>query len=188
MDIVERLNQIADAIADGDHSELTMRVPAEPDRDADIVVSNAAREITRLRAELAAYKNAPVLATLGPCCGLIRIGDKPEGVVHTGMCRERHGGVLGPTIKLIARKGKGGVMSRLGQCVIDGNVHTLPRFYADVIVKLTDELAECRERLLGIYDNLSDPPVPEEHMQAMCKRIEEMFPDVFDEARKVGGE
>ena len=79
-------------------------------------------------------------------------------------------------------------MSRLGQCVIDGKVHTLPRFYADVIVKLTDELAKCRERLLGIYDNLSDPPVSEEHMQAMCKRIEEMFPDVFDAARKGDGE
>ena len=35
-------------------------------------------------------------------------------------------------------------MSRLGQCVIDGKVHTLPRFYADAIVKLTDELAACR--------------------------------------------
>lgn len=41
------------------------------------------------------------------------------------------------------------------------------------------ELAECRERLLGIYDNLSDPPVSEEHMQAMCERIEQLFPDVF---------
>lgn len=67
----------------------------------------AVREIERLRAELAAYESSPVLATLGPCCGIIRIGDQPEGVVHSGACRFRHAGVLGPTIKLIARKGGG---------------------------------------------------------------------------------
>jgi hypothetical protein len=47
-DRVKRLREIADAIARGDRSELTMRVPAEPDRDADLVVSWAADEIERL--------------------------------------------------------------------------------------------------------------------------------------------
>jgi hypothetical protein len=57
-DRVKRLREIADAIARGDRSELTMRVPAEPDRDADLVVSWAADEIERLRNELAEAKEA----------------------------------------------------------------------------------------------------------------------------------
>jgi hypothetical protein len=56
MDIIDRLHEIANAIADANYSELTMRIPAEPDRDADLVVSSAAREIARLRAELAECK------------------------------------------------------------------------------------------------------------------------------------
>lgn len=71
-------------------------------------LKKAQEEIERLRAELATYQNAPVLATLGPCCGIVRLGDQSEGVVHSAACREDHGGVLGPTIKLIAaRKGEG---------------------------------------------------------------------------------
>lgn len=67
-------------------------------------------DVEYLRAELATYQNAPVLATLGPCCGIVRLGDQSEGVVHSGACREDHGGVLGPTIKLIAaRNGEGEV-------------------------------------------------------------------------------
>lgn len=56
MDITDRLHEIANAIADANYSELTKRIPAEPDRDADLVVSSAAREITCLRAELSAYR------------------------------------------------------------------------------------------------------------------------------------
>lgn len=48
-DKVRRLHEIATAIAKGDRDELTMRIPAEPDRDADLVVSWAATEIDRLR-------------------------------------------------------------------------------------------------------------------------------------------
>ena len=36
-----RVGRIAIAIADGDKNELTMRVPAEPDRDADLVLCRA---------------------------------------------------------------------------------------------------------------------------------------------------
>lgn len=54
----DRLNQIARAIADGNYRELTMRIPAEPDRDADLVISAAADEIDRLRAEVACYAEA----------------------------------------------------------------------------------------------------------------------------------
>ena len=45
MDIVERLRQLAHAAADGQWREFSMRVPAEPDRDADLVLAKAADEI-----------------------------------------------------------------------------------------------------------------------------------------------
>jgi hypothetical protein len=53
-DRVNRLREIAGAIADGNRDELTMRVPAEPDRDADLVVSWAADEIGSLRRQVSA--------------------------------------------------------------------------------------------------------------------------------------
>ena len=53
-----RLKQIAHAIADGNYRELTMRIPADPDRDADLVISAAADEIDRLRAEVAGLRAA----------------------------------------------------------------------------------------------------------------------------------
>ena len=52
MDIVDRLKEISQAIAEGNRDELTMRVPAAPERDADLVTANAAKEIECLRTEL----------------------------------------------------------------------------------------------------------------------------------------
>lgn len=47
-----RLRVLAQAVADGRvGSEFSMRVPAEPDRDADIVLSRAAKAIEDLTAE-----------------------------------------------------------------------------------------------------------------------------------------
>jgi hypothetical protein len=50
-DIVERLRQISKSISAWDLSDLTMRIPAEPDRDADLVVMRAADTIEALRRE-----------------------------------------------------------------------------------------------------------------------------------------
>ena len=50
--IVSRLRVIANAIADANYNELTMRIPAEPDRDADIVTMRAADLIERLAARV----------------------------------------------------------------------------------------------------------------------------------------
>lgn len=47
-----RLDEIAQAIADRNMSELSMRVPAEPDRDADLVISSAAAELRRAADEV----------------------------------------------------------------------------------------------------------------------------------------
>lgn len=52
-DLVQRLRVIAHAIAAHDMSELSMCVPAEPDRDADLVVMRAANLIESLRQQLA---------------------------------------------------------------------------------------------------------------------------------------
>lgn len=62
-DIVERLRQIANAIADHNMPELTMRIPAEPDRDADLVVMRAANEIELLRAKLEMRETTLALRT-----------------------------------------------------------------------------------------------------------------------------
>lgn len=48
---VERLWEIAVAIAERRWGELNMRIPADESRDADLVVAAAAREIPTLRAE-----------------------------------------------------------------------------------------------------------------------------------------
>lgn len=42
-----------------------------------------------------------VLATLGPCCGILRRGTNEPNVMHNGLCREKHDGCLGPTIYLV---------------------------------------------------------------------------------------
>ena len=42
-----------------------------------------------------------VYALYSPCCGVLRLGlDWPEGSMHSGLCRQAHGGDLGPTIRL----------------------------------------------------------------------------------------
>jgi hypothetical protein len=50
--LVGRLRELAHAVTQGREAvarEFTMRVPAEPERDADLVLSTAADEIERLR-------------------------------------------------------------------------------------------------------------------------------------------
>ena len=43
--LVARLKELADAVASGNFSELRMRIPAEVDRDADIVLMEAAKRL-----------------------------------------------------------------------------------------------------------------------------------------------
>jgi hypothetical protein len=52
--IITRLNGLSDAVAGGRKSqerEFTMRIPAECDRDADIVIAEAAVRLTKLHDE-----------------------------------------------------------------------------------------------------------------------------------------
>ena len=49
--LAKRLDQISEAIIKGNRDELTMRIPAEPDRDADIVTQRAAARLRTLEAE-----------------------------------------------------------------------------------------------------------------------------------------
>ena len=49
--LISRLHEIASVISKGDHHELTMRIPAEVDRDADLVVSEAGMRLKRLGEE-----------------------------------------------------------------------------------------------------------------------------------------
>lgn len=55
------LNEIVYAITTGDRSELTMRIPAEPDRDADLVITEAAQRL--------AYRFAEEALELVQACG-----------------------------------------------------------------------------------------------------------------------
>ena len=43
--LIERLKELAEAVAKGNRDELTMRIPAEVDRDADIVLAEAAKRL-----------------------------------------------------------------------------------------------------------------------------------------------
>ena len=43
--LIARLKQLSAAIANGDKGELTMRVPAELDRDADVVLAEAVKRL-----------------------------------------------------------------------------------------------------------------------------------------------
>lgn len=54
----DRLRQLAHCAADGKWSEFHMSIPPRPDRDADLVLSTAADEIDRLRAENAELSQA----------------------------------------------------------------------------------------------------------------------------------
>ena len=38
-----------------------------------------------------------VRATISLCCGMVRAGWQTPSVMHSGLCRDRHGGELGPT-------------------------------------------------------------------------------------------
>jgi hypothetical protein len=52
--IIKRLKELSHAATLPNHemlSEFTMQVPADPERDADLVLSRAAQEISRLQAE-----------------------------------------------------------------------------------------------------------------------------------------
>lgn len=58
--IVNRLNELSDAITGGSESmngEFTMRVPAECDRDADLVLAEAARRLEQAEAEVQRVRN-----------------------------------------------------------------------------------------------------------------------------------
>jgi hypothetical protein len=55
-ELCKRLDELAHAVTQGRDailSEFTMRVPAEVDRDADLVISEAARRIRELEARIA---------------------------------------------------------------------------------------------------------------------------------------
>lgn len=45
-------------------------------------------------------KWTPVVATFSPCCRVLREGQQKPEVMHSGLCREKHGGELGPTVYL----------------------------------------------------------------------------------------
>ena len=73
-DITERLRELSKARWDKDawERETTVRIPAEPDRDIDLVLANAAAEIERLRArvaELEATRGEPVAYLHQVVCG-----------------------------------------------------------------------------------------------------------------------
>ena len=51
-----RLRELSQAAADGRWSEFSMRVPAEPERDADLVLQTAANELQRLERQPIRWK------------------------------------------------------------------------------------------------------------------------------------
>lgn len=60
-ELAGRVSQLSRAVTEGPegwHREFTMRVPAEPDRDADIVLSRAAAELTELAGRVEAQEDA----------------------------------------------------------------------------------------------------------------------------------
>lgn len=61
-DITERLRELSKARWDRDawERETTVRIPAEPDRDIDLVLASAAEQIDRLRARVAELEAAKV--------------------------------------------------------------------------------------------------------------------------------
>ncbi len=59
--IIKRLRELSDAVTKNKRDEFTMRVPAEPSRDADLVLSSAADLIERLISEQP--KPAPLVDT-----------------------------------------------------------------------------------------------------------------------------
>ena len=69
----DRIRQLSHCAADGKWSEFYMSIPPRPDRDADLVLSAAADEIDRLRAENAALKCRPSSESPG-VQGLAQLG------------------------------------------------------------------------------------------------------------------
>jgi len=61
--LAARLRELSHAAADGRWSEFSMRVPAEPERDADLVLQTVANELERLcsgyRHEFEVVEDAP---------------------------------------------------------------------------------------------------------------------------------
>lgn len=58
--LISRLNELSDAITGGRDSrerEFTMRIPAECDRDADLVLAEAARRLAQAEAEVQRVRN-----------------------------------------------------------------------------------------------------------------------------------
>lgn len=94
MSIVERLRQIAKSISAWDLADLTMRIPADPDRDADLVVMRAADLIEQQAARIAELEAAmPLYDELLIRCAIAekdlaalrkRIDDAPVVVVNVG--------------------------------------------------------------------------------------------------------
>lgn len=76
-DITERLRELSKARWDRDawERETTVRIPAEPDRDIDLVLASAAELIDRLRARVAKLESArrePV-AWMNPYGGTLQV-------------------------------------------------------------------------------------------------------------------
>lgn len=86
-----RLRELSDAVTQGREAvarEFTMRVPAEPDRDADLVLSRAADDLDRQQAALSARDEAlaEAAADIARCAGVNIEGDWREGCET---CRRR---------------------------------------------------------------------------------------------------
>lgn len=96
-DKVQRLREIVDAITKGNRDELTMRVPAEPDRDADLVISWAADEIERLRTECNNLEAEARAATGDNEWLRTVLIEVREDAVHFGMPTTRIDAALGAT-------------------------------------------------------------------------------------------
>ena len=64
--IADRLDKLSDDITKGDVSDFTMRIPAEPERDADLVLSYAAKTLR----ESEAMHKADMLALIDEIEGL----------------------------------------------------------------------------------------------------------------------
>lgn len=73
-ELTDRLRELSRAVSDGRMGEFTMRVPAEPKRDADIVLADAADEIERLQSQL------------GDCAPYLKEGEPPAECI----ARNRH--------------------------------------------------------------------------------------------------
>lgn len=81
--LADRLHEISWAIAEKRQDELTMRIPAEVDRDADIVVNEAAR---RLRAKADAAPDCDAVDLARESMELYKPG-QPEYIVCAELVR-----------------------------------------------------------------------------------------------------